>query len=137
LVQGIYFAVKQLEENKHEVENQYTRAVKEEGNKTAKAVIEQVFEIGNREWRGIGEIPNSGYVLRDTFIAFDAEKKFNISHIKVPENALCIAGEVLKGIRKPMDCSQFGTNCNPSNPLGAPMVSSEGACAAYYHFSVI
>jgi hydrogenase expression/formation protein HypD len=137
LVQGIYFAVKQLEEKKHEVENQYTRAVKEEGNITARAVIEQVFEIGNREWRGIGEIPNSGYVLRESFSDFDAEKKFNISHIKVPENELCIAGLVLKGIKKPMECSQFGKNCNPSNPLGAPMVSSEGACAAYYHFSII
>jgi hydrogenase expression/formation protein HypD len=137
LVQGIYFAVKQLEENKYEVENQYTRAVKEEGNKTAIAVIKQVFEIGNREWRGIGEIPNSGYVLSDAFKNFDAEKKFNISHIKVPENELCIAGLVLKGIKKPMECSQFGKNCNPSNPLGAPMVSSEGACAAYYHFSIV
>jgi len=136
IVQGIYFAVKQLEENRCEVENQYTRAVKKEGNKTAKAVIEKVFEIGNREWRGIGEISNSGYVLREAYINFDAEKKFNIQHIKVPENQLCIAGEILKGVKKPHECTQFSTNCNPSNPLGAPMVSSEGACAAYYHFSI-
>lgn len=137
LVQGIYFAVKQLEENKNYVENQYTRAVKENGNETAKAVIEQVFEIGNREWRGIGEIPNSGYILRKAYVNFDAESKFKLQHIKVAENKLCIAGEVLKGIKKPHECSQFGTNCKPSNPLGAPMVSSEGACAAYYHYSVI
>jgi hydrogenase expression/formation protein HypD len=135
LVQGIYMAVKQLEENKSFVENQYARVVKETGNKAAQEVIKTVFEVGNREWRGIGEIPNSGYVTRNEFQQFDAEHKFNISHIKVEENSLCIAGDVLKGIKKPKECSQFGINCKPSNPLGAPMVSSEGACAAYYHFS--
>ena len=135
LVQGIYMAVKQLEVGIYKVENQYSRAVKEEGNTAAINVIKQVFEVGNREWRGIGEIPNSGYVLTSEFKDFDAETRFGISNIKVPENPDCIAGQILRGIKKPHECSQFGTICNPSNPLGAPMVSSEGACAAYYHFS--
>ncbi|MBT8394672.1 MAG: hydrogenase formation protein HypD, partial [Bacteroidia bacterium] len=135
LVQGIYLAVKQLENEIHKVENQYSRAVKEEGNKAAINVIKQVFKVGNREWRGIGEIPNSGYVLTKEFKEFDAELKFGITNIKVPENPECIAGEILRGIKKPHECNQFGKVCNPSNPLGAPMVSSEGACAAYYHFS--
>jgi hydrogenase expression/formation protein HypD len=136
LVQGIYMAVKQLEENRFELENQYARVVKKEGNIAAKNVIQKVFEIGTREWRGIGEIPNSGYVIKEAYKKFDAEINFNISHIKVPENSACIAGEILRGIKKPHQCEQFGKTCNPSNPLGAPMVSSEGACAAYYHFSV-
>ena len=135
LVQGIYMAVQQLEKGVYKVENQYARIVKEEGNKAALNVIHQVFEVGDREWRGIGEIPQSGYLLREEFKDFDAEKKFGISHIVVPENPDCIAGEILKGIKKPYECSQFGKNCTPFKPLGAPMVSSEGACAAYYHFS--
>jgi len=137
LVQGIYMAVKQLEENRVELENQYSRIVTKEGNIAAKNVINQVFEIGTREWRGIGEIPNSGYVIKAKYRNYDAEVKFNISHIKVPENSSCIAGEILRGIKKPIECNQFGKACNPTNPLGAPMVSSEGACAAYYHFSII
>jgi len=137
LVQGIYMAVCQLEEGIHKVENQYSRVVKEEGNLAAKKVIQQVFEVGNREWRGIGEIPNSGYKVRKEFASYDAESKFNIENIKVPESSICIAGEILRGIKKPKECSAFGKTCNPSNPLGAPMVSSEGACAAYYHFSNI
>ncbi|MBS3993964.1 MAG: hydrogenase formation protein HypD [Bacteroidetes bacterium] len=135
LVQGIYMAVKQLEGGNYIVQNQYSRVVKESGNLSAKQVINTVFAVGNREWRGIGEIPNSGYVIRDGYFDFDAERKFGIHHIKVQENKLCIAGDVLKGIKKPKECSQFGKQCMPSNPLGAPMVSSEGACAAYYHFS--
>ncbi|MCF6295880.1 MAG: hydrogenase formation protein HypD [Flavobacteriaceae bacterium] len=135
LVQGIYMAVNQLEKGIFKVENQYARVVKKEGNLAAKKVIQTIFEIGNREWRGIGEIPNSGYKLKKEFEAFDAELKFGISNIKVPENIDCIAGEILKGIKKPHQCSQFGKTCTPQNPLGAPMVSSEGACAAYYHFS--
>jgi len=137
LVQGIYMAVCQLEEGIHKVENQYSRVVKEEGNLAAKKVIQQVFEVGNREWRGIGEIPNSGYKVRKAFAAYDAETKFNIENIKVSESSICIAGEILRGIKKPKECPAFGKTCNPSNPLGAPMVSSEGACAAYYHFSNI
>lgn len=135
LVQGICMAVNQLEKGIFKVENQYARVVKKEGNLAAKKVIRTIFEIGNREWRGIGEIPNSGYKLKKEFEAFDAELKFGISNIKVPENIDCIAGEILKGIKKPHQCSQFGKTCTPQNPLGAPMVSSEGACAAYYHFS--
>ena len=135
LVQGILFAVKQLEKGEHKVENQYSRIVKEEGNLAAIKVIRTVFETGDREWRGIGKIPKSGYQLRKEFENFDAEKKFKIGNIKVPENALCIAGDILKGIKKPNQCSQFGKTCTPVNPLGAPMVSSEGACAAYYHYS--
>jgi len=135
LVQGIYMAVKQLEDGYYKLENQYSRIVKDEGNKAAIDVINKVFEIGNREWRGIGEIPNSGYVIKEAYKKYDAETKFNICNIKVPENASCIAGEILRGIKKPHDCSEFGKTCKPTNPLGAPMVSSEGACAAYYHFS--
>ena len=135
LVQGIYIAVKQLEEGTYELANQYSRIVKVDGNKAAINVINTIFEIGNREWRGIGEIPNSGYVIKEAYRKYDAEAKFNISTIKVPENPNCIAGEILRGIKKPNQCDQFGKTCKPSNPLGAPMVSSEGACAAYYHFS--
>ena len=135
LVHGIYMAVNQLEDKTYKLENQYARVVKEEGNIAAKKVIQQVFEVSDREWRGIGLIPNSGYRLRKKYEQYDAEEKFNISNIKVPENANCIAGEILKGLKKPYECSQFGKTCVPANPLGAPMVSSEGACAAYYHFS--
>lgn len=135
LVQGIYMAVNQLEKGEYKLENQYARVVKDEGNIAAQSVINKIFEVGSREWRGIGEIPNSGYVIKKQYKDFDAEAKFNISNIKVPENSLCIAGEILRGIKKPHQCSQFGKACNPASPLGAPMVSSEGACAAYYHFS--
>ena len=135
LVQGIYIAVKQLEEGTYELANQYSRIVKVDGNKAAINVINTIFEIGNREWRGIGEIPNSGYVIKEAYRKYDAEVKFNISTIKVPENPNCIAGEILRGIKKPNQCDKFWKTCKPSNPLGAPMVSSEGACAAYYHFS--
>jgi len=137
LVQGIYMAVKQLEEGRFELENQYSRIVKPFGNTAAIAVINKVFEVGTREWRGIGEIPNSGYVIKQVYRSYDAEAKFNISYIKVLENAKCIAGQILRGIKKPNQCDQFGKACKPSNPLGAPMVSSEGACAAYYHFSTL
>jgi hydrogenase expression/formation protein HypD len=137
LVQGIYMAVKQLEEGRCSLENQYARVVKPHGNAAAIKVIDTIFEIGSREWRGIGEIPNSGYVIKKAYRKYDAEVKFNISNIKVPENSDCIAGEILRGIKKPHQCDQFGKTCKPSNPLGAPMVSSEGACAAYYHFQTI
>ncbi len=135
LVQGIYMAVKQLEEGNYKLENQYARIVKEHGNEAAIDIIKKVFEVGNREWRGIGEIPNSGYIIKEAYRKYDAESKFNICYIKVPENSNCIAGEILKGIKKPNQCNQFSKTCKPANPLGAPMVSSEGACAAYYHFS--
>ncbi|MBU2527374.1 MAG: hydrogenase formation protein HypD [Bacteroidetes bacterium] len=135
LVQGIYMAVKQLEKGEAKLENQYARVVKPDGNKAAKDVIKKVFEVGDREWRGIGKIPNSGYVVTPAYKKYDAASKFDVEYIQSPENQLCIAGEILKGIKKPHQCSQFGNVCKPANPLGAPMVSSEGACAAYYHFA--
>ena len=135
LVQGIYMAVCQLEEGRKELENQYARVVTQEGNIAAKEVISKVFEVGKREWRGIGEIPNSGYQITKEYKHYDAETKFKIEKIYAPESSICIAGDILKGIKKPKQCPAFGKECNPANPLGAPMVSSEGACAAYYHFS--
>jgi hydrogenase expression/formation protein HypD len=135
LVQGIYMAVRQLEEGRFEVENQYARVVRKEGNKEAKKVIHALFEVGDRAWRGIGTIPDSGYLIRKEYAAFDAESKFGIGKVQAPENPKCIAGEILKGIKKPHQCGEFGKSCTPANPLGAPMVSSEGACAAYYHYA--
>lgn len=137
LVQGVFLAVQQLEKGIYEVENQYARVVKEEGNLAAINVIKKVFEVGDREWRGIGTILKSGYVLNKEYTNFDAELKFGMTHMKVPENTKCIAGDILKGIKKPVQCSEFGKTCTPSFPLGAPMVSSEGACAAYFHFQSI
>lgn len=134
LAQGILMTVRQLERGECQLENQYSRVVKPEGNPEAVKVIEQVFEVQDREWRGIGTIPHSGYELRAKFADFDANRKFEINIEHAPENADCIAGLVLKGIKKPHECSQFGKKCTPQFPLGAPMVSSEGACAAYYHF---
>ncbi len=135
LVQGILMVVRQLENGTHQLENQYSRVVRPEGNPEARKMIGQVFEIADREWRGIGNIPMSGYELRPEFSAYDANKKFAVNIEKVPESAECIAGLVLKCIKKPHECPQFGKKCKPQSPLGAPMVSSEGACAAYYHFS--
>lgn len=135
LLQGILMTIRQLEEGKANLENQYSRVVKPEGNPEARKVIEQVFEVADREWRGIGTIPNSGWEVREELAAFDANRKFSVNIAKAPECADCIAGLVLKGIKKPYECSQFGKKCTPENPLGAPMVSSEGACAAYYHFA--
>lgn len=135
LVQGILRAVMLLEKGEAGLENQYERVVKPEGNLPAQEVIKKVFEIGDREWRGIGEIPNSGYVVREKYRAYDAEDKFNIELPANRTSNLCIAGEVLKGLKKPFECPEFGKKCLPSQPLGAPMVSSEGACAAYYHYT--
>jgi len=135
VLQGILMVVRQLEANKAEVENQYARIVKEEGNPEAQKMIHQIFEIKNQIWRGIGEIPDSGYQLRPEYGGFDAKRKFQIEIPEAPENPDCISGQIMKGLKKPFECSQFGKKCKPTNPLGAPMVSSEGACAAYYHFS--
>lgn len=137
LLQGILMVVKQLEKGEYHLENQYSRVVAPEGNPEAQKVIHQIFEIADREWRGIGNIPKSGYEVKASFAAFDANKKFAVDIEKVPESAECIAGLVLKGLKKPHECPQFGKKCTPQMPLGAPMVSSEGACAAYYHFSNI
>jgi len=135
LLQGIFMVIKQLENGEHILENQYARVVKPDGNPNAVEVIKSVFETDDREWRGIGTIPQSGYQVKDEYAHYDANRKFNIAIEKAEENKECIAGEILKGIKKPHQCPQFGKGCTPQNPLGAPMVSSEGACAAYYHFS--
>ncbi len=134
ILQGILMVVKQLEEGRAEVENQYTRMVKEEGNESAQEIITKVFGVGDQIWRGIGTIPDSGYQINAAYEAYDADKKFKIQIKEVPENEQCIAGEIMKGIKKPFECTAFGKLCTPQNPLGAPMVSSEGACAAYYNF---
>ena len=134
LLQGILMTVEQLEKGEAKVENQYSRVVQAEGNPRAIKAIEEVFEITNREWRGIGMIPLSGYELRPKYIAYDANLKFKVDIPITKESEECIAGLVLKGIKKPKECPQFGKKCTPEMPLGAPMVSSEGACAAYYHF---
>lgn len=134
ILQGILMTVKQLENGKAQLENQYSRVVEAEGNPAARQVIEKVFSIVDREWRGIGTIPHSGYDVRPQYERWNADKKFRVAIDKAPECADCIAGQVLKGLKKPHECSQFGKKCTPENPLGAPMVSSEGACAAYYHY---
>jgi hydrogenase expression/formation protein HypD len=135
LLQGILRVVEQLEQGKHVVENQYGRVARDEGNPAARKIINDVFEINNRVWRGIGEIPDSGYELNSDYASYDANLKFVTDLVAAEENKKCIAGLILKGIKKPHDCPVFGTECNPENPLGAPMVSSEGACAAYYHYA--
>jgi hydrogenase expression/formation protein HypD len=136
LLQGILMTVQQLESGRAQVENQYTRAVRREGNVAAQKLVAQVFEVTDRKWRGIGEIPRSGYRLRDEFAAFDAEKRFDVGALIVQESSLCIAGEILQGLKKPPACVAFGKQCTPEHPLGAPMVSPEGACAAYYQYAV-
>ncbi len=137
LLHGILLTVKQLEKGEAKLENQYTRIVRSEGNKNAMSVIEKTFDIHDREWRGIGTIPDSGYELRTDYKMYDANLKFQIDLPKAIESEICIAGEILKGIKKPHQCPAFGKECTPEMPLGAPMVSSEGACAAYYNFSNI
>jgi len=134
ILQGVYMTVKQLEEGRAEVENQYARSVKKEGNIPAKELIAKVFETSDRAWRGIGVIPRSGYRLRPEYAAFDAERIFDVGQMTAQESPLCIAGLILQGLKKPHECSAFGSDCTPERPLGAPMVSSEGACAAYYHY---
>jgi len=137
ILQGILMTIQQLEEGRCEVENQYARSVKKEGNLLARRLLKEVFEVTDRSWRGIGCIPRSGYKLREEFADFDAERVFDIAEIRTTESAECIAGRVLQGISKPQECPAFGGRCTPERPLGAPMVSSEGACAAYYHYGRI
>jgi hydrogenase expression/formation protein HypD len=134
ILQGVYMCVKQLEEGRHEVENQYTRSVRREGNTKAQELIREVFCVVPRKWRGIGEIPRSGLGLTEKYKEFDAELKFGLTDRSVEEPSECIAGLVLQGVKKPHECPAFGTRCTPEHPLGAPMVSSEGACAAYYRY---
>ncbi len=134
ILQGILLTVKQLEVGKSEVQNQYSRVVTKEGNLSAQKLLEEVFERTDRKWRGIGNIPSSGFKLKDEYSDYDAEKIFNVENIVAEESPLCIAGEVLQGIKKPVECTAFGKECIPEHPLGAPMVSTEGACAAYFHY---
>jgi hydrogenase expression/formation protein HypD len=134
VLEGIRRAVMQLESGRHEVENAYGRVVNVEGNKPAQEMLERVFEITDRGWRGIGVIPQSGWRLRREYRDFDAEYKFEVDGIETKESPLCRSGEVLQGAIKPTECAAFGTVCTPRSPLGATMVSSEGACAAYFNY---
>ena len=134
IFQGVLMVVQQLESGRAEVENQYVRAVRREGNQPAQELIRKVFKVVPRKWRGVGEIPKSGLGLNDAYAAFDAEKKFNLVDHHVDEPAECLSGLVLQGQIKPHECPAFGTRCTPEHPLGATMVSSEGACAAYYRY---
>jgi len=137
VLDGILHTVIQLEAGTHNVENRYARIVEQGGNQPAQALIKDVFEIANRKWRGIGEIPVSGFKIRKNYAAFDAELKFSVGDIHTEEPEACISGVILQGLKKPHDCPAFGKECTPQNPLGATMVSSEGACAAYYKYQRI
>ncbi len=134
LLQGIYMTVKALEEGRVGVENQYVRSVTRKGNIPAQKLLAQVFKVCHRQWRGIGLIPNSGWCLQEEFQAFNAEHRFGVAGITAQESPVCIAGEIMQGLKKPHHCSAFGVDCTPDHPVGAPMVSSEGACAAYYQY---
>lgn len=134
ILEGIRKTVKQLEAGRAEVENAYSRAVRREGNQPAQQMLADIFAVTDRTWRGIGEIPGSGWKLNDEYRAFDAEVRFAVEDIHTQESAVCRSGEVLQGIIKPNQCPAFGRECSPRNPLGATMVSSEGACAAYYQY---
>jgi hydrogenase expression/formation protein HypD len=134
IIEGILMAVHQLEQGWHQVENQYVRSVKREGNRPAQELIQKVFRLVDRQWRGIGTIPGSGLGLREEFADFDAELRFGVDAITATEPAECHAGDVLRGKLKPNECPAFGSVCTPERPLGAPMVSAEGACAAYYNY---
>ncbi|MPZ79051.1 MAG: hydrogenase formation protein HypD [Actinophytocola sp.] len=133
LLEGILMATRQLEEGRAEVENQYVRAVDRAGNTEAQKAVRRVFRLTDRDWRGIGTIPTSGLTLTEEYAAFDAETRFAVGDLRAREHPDCIAGDVLRGTRLPTSCSAYGTRCTPRNPLGAPMVSAEGTCAAFYH----
>jgi hydrogenase expression/formation protein HypD len=134
ILQGILMCVRQLESGRAEVENQYSRSVRTEGNRPAQELIREVFEVIGRKWRGVGEIPGSGFGLRDGYEAFDAEKRYGVASYTAEESSECISGLILRGQKKPNECAAFGVRCTPERPLGATMVSSEGACAAYYRY---
>jgi hydrogenase expression/formation protein HypD len=137
LLQGILMAVLQLENGEWKLENQYARAVLKDGNRLAKESIEEVFTTTDRIWRGIGSIPQSGYEVNERYKKYNARLKFKLDLPFVDENKECISGDIMKGLKKPIQCPHFGFRCKPEHPVGAPMVSSEGACAAYYHYSAI
>lgn len=132
IVQGIFANIKTLESGRTGVENAYARVVTREGNRPAQEMIEKVFDTCDRKWRGIGIIPGSGWRLRPEFAGFDAEMRFDVRDVHTEESPLCISGRILQGMNKPFDCTAFGTECTPEHPLGATMVSAEGACSAYY-----
>ncbi|MEO8609239.1 MAG: hydrogenase formation protein HypD [Chloroflexota bacterium] len=134
ILQGVYMCIKQLEEGRAEVENQYARAVRREGNVPAQQLVRDVFTVVPRKWRGIGQIPESGLGLREDYALYDAEKRFGLTDYSVEESSDCVSGLVLQGMKKPFECPAFGKLCTPEHPLGATMVSSEGACAAYYRY---
>ncbi|MFA5261957.1 MAG: hydrogenase formation protein HypD [Candidatus Omnitrophota bacterium] len=134
ILQGVHMVVQQLEQGRHGVENQYSRAVKKEGNAPAQRIIKEVFEVSPRKWRGVGDIPHSGLKLREKYQAFDAEGRFGLAGMTEEEPAECISGLILQGLKKPGECPAFAQSCSPQHPLGATMVSSEGACAAYYRY---
>jgi len=137
ILEGIYLGIRQLEAGRYEVENQYVRSVRREGTVPARTLVERVFHLVDRQWRGLGTIPMSGLALREEFADFDAELRFGLSEIRASEPTECRAGEVLRGLLKPPDCPMFGNRCTPQHPLGAPMVSSEGACVAYFNYGRI
>lgn len=134
ILEGVLMAIRQLEEGRHQVENQYTRVVHRTGNRAAQALVAGVFQKTDRAWRGLGEIPQSGLSLTNPYSAFDAKKKFALIETESTESPLCESGAILRGTIRPPDCKAFGKQCTPENPLGAPMVSSEGACAAYHRY---
>jgi hydrogenase expression/formation protein HypD len=134
LLQGILLAVRQLEAGRAEVENQYARTVTRDGNPPGRALLREVFDVVDRKWRGVGAIPKSGFRIRHEYRAHDAERKFPVGEIVTCESQLCISGLVLRGLKKPSECGAFGRQCTPETPLGATMVSSEGACAAYFQY---
>lgn len=134
ILEGVLMVVEQLEQGRAEVENQYSRVLARGGNRPAQELIAKVFEVSDRKWRGVGTIPQSGFRLREEFREFDAEQRFQVGAIETMEPEICMAGQILQGIKKPHDCPAFGTQCTPQHPLGATMVSAEGACAAYYAY---
>ena len=134
LLEGIYLTIRQLEAGRATVENQYVRTVVRDGNAAARALIDEVFEVCDQQWRGVGAIPGSGYRLRAAFQDQDAVRRFEVGAIETAEPVECISGQVLRGLARPSDCPAFGKRCTPLRPLGATMVSAEGACAAYYQY---
>jgi len=135
ILKGILACVEQLENGEYFVENEYKRMVKKEGNIPAQNTMFEIFEITDRNWRGIGEIQKSGFKIKEKYSDFDAETLFDLEGLSKDEPKVCIAGEIMQGLKKPFECPAFGKECNPENPLGSPMVSSEGACAAYYRYN--
>jgi len=134
MLEGVLRAVRQLEAGGRVVDNQYARAVRPDGNPVARQLIDEVFEVCDRKWRGVGSIPKSGYRLRYEYRDHDAERLFEVDDVEATESAVCISGQILRGLKKPSECPAFGRACTPRTPLGATMVSSEGACAAYYAY---